>query len=307
MPNNIWSYVTHPDGVLERNVAVKAKKDGRPLRIAHLTDLHFNYCNQEDINENDPVLMSTLQKREWLKNGSSVENAIRTLEHAKDADAIVITGDILDYLSHGCEELATKYVFNKYPNLIASLGNHECARKVQGEFTETMSYTQKQDWLKTFWPNDIHYSSTVIDERVMIIQMDNCSEKIGFRQEQIKSLSNDIEKARSNGYIALLFFHFHISPDNEKYSKTDADKVGDASWATVDLNRHGISEKHGHASTEINKIIKANADVIKGCFCGHMHSDFYCEILADDGQIIPQYILIGTPYDKGHLLNINIE
>ena len=107
MPNpNIWNYVTADDGVIERRIKISSKKSGKPIRISHLTDLHFNFCNQDDIKENDPVLMSTYENREWLKNGSSVENALRTLKHAEGSDAIVITGDILDYLSYGCEELA---------------------------------------------------------------------------------------------------------------------------------------------------------------------------------------------------------
>ena len=304
---HIWNYVICSDGVIKRNITIKAKKRGRPLSIAHLTDLHFNFCNQRDIEENDPVLMSTYENREWLKNGSSVENAKRTLSHTKDADAIVITGDILDYLSYGCEELAVEHIFKPHPNLIASLGNHEAARKVQGKYAETMSYSEKEKRLKRFWQNPIHYSSSIIDGRVMIIQMDNCSEKVGFRPEQIKLLSNDIETTRKNDYIALLFFHVHISPNDERYSNVTADKIGDEAWATLDLNRHGIDARHGEASAEICKIIRSSADVIKGCFCGHLHSDFYCEITADNNQTIPQYILIGTPYGKGHLLNISIE
>ena len=305
--DEIWSYRKCPDGVEERTVKIKAKKSGKTIRISHLTDIHLNYCNEQDFEENDPVLMSTYENREWLKNGSSLDNAVRSLAHAKDSDVIVITGDILDYLSYGCEELAVEHIFKPYPNLIASLGNHEAARKVQGKYAEAMSYAEKEKRLIRFWPNPIHYSSSIIDERVMIIQMDNCSEKIDFRPEQIKLLSNDIETARNNGYIALLFFHVHISPNDERYSNVTADKIGDESWATLDLNRHGIDARHGEASEEICKIIRSSADVIKGCFCGHLHSDFYCEITADNNQIIPQYILIGTPYDKGHLLNIIIE
>lgn len=311
MNNNIWNYSPLPDGVIERNITIKAKKSGRPLRIAHLTDLHLNLCNERDFEENDPVLMSTCENREWLKNGESVDNAIKTLEHAKNSDAIVITGDILDYLSYGCEELAKRHVFEPYTQILASLGNHEAARKVQGKYPEVMPYAEKEDRLKSFWPNDIHYSSQIIDERVMLIQMDNCSEGIGFRSEQIEFFTNDIKKARENDYIALLFFHIHISPADEKYINAKADLIGDESWSILDLNRHGINEKHGEASVKILDIIKNSADVIKGCFCGHVHSDFYCEINAKtpDGLDfpIPQYILIGTPYGKGHLLNINIE
>ena len=176
----IWNYLTTEDNVTERTISINAKKSGKPIRIAHLTDLHFNFCNQRDIEENDSVLMSTLEHRKWLKNGSSVDNAIRTLAHAKNADAIVITGDILDYLSYGCEELAVKHIFKPYKNVIAVLGNHEAARRVEGKVAEAMSYDEKKKRLSAFWPNDLHYSSTVIDERVMLIQMDNCSKKIGF-------------------------------------------------------------------------------------------------------------------------------
>ena len=303
---HIWNYTTLHDGVLERNITIKAKRAGRPLRISHLTDLHLNLCNEKDFSENDPVLMSTYENRKWLKDGESLENAIRTLEHAKESDAIVITGDILDYLSYGCEELAKRHVFEPYTQILASLGNHEAARKVQGKYPEVMPYAEKEDRLKSFWPNDIHYSSQIIDERVMLIQMDNCAAKSGFREDQIIPFTEDIKKARENGYIALLFFHIHISPDDEKYSNAKADKIGDKSWAILDLNRHGISERHGDASKKIINIIKSSADVIKACFCGHIHSDFYCEINGTASPI-PQYILIGTPYDKGHLLNINIE
>lgn len=305
--NNIWNYSESDDGVIERTVYIKAKKCGDPIRIAHLTDMHFNFCNEKDIKENDPVLMSTYANREWLKNGSSVENAKRSLKHAKDADAIVTTGDILDYLSFGCEKLAKEYVFKPYPDLIAALGNHETARKVQGIYAETMPYTEKEKWLKTFWPNDIHYSSHIISERVMIIQMDNCSSGNGFRSEQIDKLNADIKKARKSSYIALLFFHIHISPENEKYSDVKADMIGDEAYSRVDLNRYGIKEKNGIASKEICEIIRSSEDVIKGCFCGHMHSDFYCEIEAENGKTIPQYILMGTPYGKGHILNIIIS
>ena len=308
--DEIWSYRKCPDGVEERTVKIKAKKSGKPIRISHLTDIHLNYCNEQDFEENDPVLMSTYENREWLKNGSSLDNAVRSLTHAKDSDIIVITGDILDYLSYGCEELAKKHIFAPYPNLIASLGNHEAARKVQGKIAETMPFEEKEKRLKALWCNDISYSSTVIDERVMIIQMDNCSRKIGFCENQIEPFKNDIEKARENGYIALLFFHVNIATDNENDEQVFADRIGDSSCKEMNLSKDGISEKSGDASKKICDIIRNSADVIMGCFCGHLHCDLYSEISAKtksgESQTIPQYILIGTPYGKGHLLNIEI-
>ena len=308
---NIWKETTLQDGVLARDITIKSNKHGKPLKIVHMTDMHLNFCNGQDFEENDPVLMSTYENREWLKNGASLKNAVRCLEHAKNADKIVITGDILDYLSYGCTELAKKHIFEPYGNIIASLGNHETARKVQGKFPEIMPQEEKEKRLRDIWPNDIRYSSTVLDERVMLIQMDNSSKGCKFFDEQIEPFKKDLQKARENGYIALLFFHINLATQNEEDKDTKAINIGDKAYATMSFDTYGISKKNGSASTEICNIIKTSADVIKGCFCGHMHSDFYTEIVANDNNgtktRIPQYVLIGTPYGDGHILNINIE
>ena len=308
---NIWKETLLSDGVLARDITIKANKNGAPLKIAHLTDLHLNLCNKQDFEENDPTLMSTYEHREWLKNGASLENAIRCLEHTKDADAVVITGDILDYLSYGCIELAKKHIFDTYDNVIASLGNHETARKVQGTVLDTMPIEEKEKRIRDIWPNDIRYSSKVLDNRVMLIQMDNSSRGCKFFEEQIEPLKKDLQTSRENGYIALLFFHINLATQNEEDKDTKAINIGDKNYATMSYDNYGISEKNGSASAEICNIIKTNADIIKACFCGHMHSDFYTEIVAKDNEgneaRIPQYLLIGTPYGKGHILNINIE
>ena len=308
---NVWKETTLQDGVLARDITIKSNKHGRSLRIVQMTDIHLNFCNELDFAENDPVLMSTYENRIWLKNGESLENAMRCLAHAKDADKIVITGDILDYLSCGCAELAENNVFKPYNNIIASLGNHETARKVQGKIAESMPIEEKESRLRAIWPNDIRYSSTELDERVMLIQMDNSSRGCKFFDEQIEPFKKDLQKARENGYIALLFFHINLATQNEEDKDTKAINIGDKAYATMSFDTYGISEKNGDASAEICKTIKTNADVIKGCFCGHMHSDFYTEIVATDANgnyaRIPQYLLIGASYDKGHILNINIE
>jgi hypothetical protein len=61
-------------------------------------------------------------------------------------------------------------------------------------------------------------------------------------------------------------------------------------------------------------LIRQSADVIKGVFCGHRHSDFYTEILgidqngAPNQKVIPQYILTATVYDdRGHMMKITID
>lgn len=70
--------------------------------------------------------------------------------------------------------------------------------------------------------------------------------------------------------------------------------------------------KEGDAATEqIYDLIRNNADVIKGTFCGHQHFDYYTEIVAKtaDGKdtIIPQYIMCAAYRHNGHLMKITVK
>lgn len=104
---------------------------GQEVVIGHLSDLHYNYCDQQDLDEADPVLMSTLKNRRWLANAESVPVAARCLAFLQDTDQIVINGDTLDYLSRGALTLMQREIWEKYPDIIATVGGHELARKMQ--------------------------------------------------------------------------------------------------------------------------------------------------------------------------------
>ena len=58
-------------------------------------------------------------------------------------------------------------------------------------------------------------------------------------------------------------------------------------------------------------MIANNADVIKGIFAGHYHSDYMTKIAAKtpsgEDTFIPQYVLTGNPYDGGHVLKITVK
>ena len=307
-----WKYVSCPDGVVERHVTVNALKPGRPISIIQLTDMHFNYCNEQDMAEADPVLMSTYENRIWLRDGSSLENAQRCLERAKSADALVITGDTLDYLSHGCLEMAKKHVFEVFPDAMVALGNHEPVRKMQGVVPENTSLESRIEILEKNWLHDIYYSSKIIADRVMLIQMDDCASPEGFWDRQVEPLKRDIELARERELAVMIFFHVPIATENPEFADFEAIMIGDGNAAHHrNLMDRGVSGRWSEASGKVCEIIRNSADVIKGCFCGDLHNDFYCEILAKtkDGEdaIIPQYVLMGTPYGKGHVMKITVE
>ncbi|MBQ8431453.1 MAG: metallophosphoesterase [Clostridia bacterium] len=310
-PNSLmWEYTTDADGVVVRDLTINTAKGGDPLTILQITDLHFNYCNQQDLDEADPVILSTLEKRTWLKDGKSVANTLRCLAYAENAEQLVVTGDILDYLSHGTIELTKKHLFDPYPELLACLGNHEPVRQMQGTVADTTSFESRMERLQAIWPHDIYYASKVLDERVMLIQLDNGSTG-EFWESQIEPFQKDLALAREKGYTVLLFYHIPLSTGNVADYNNVALMVGDKNNSSWNFYTKGIGNLSTGASKTIYDLIVNNADIIAGAFCGHKHSDFYTEIKAKtaDGAdaIIPQYVLIGVPYGKGHVLRITVK
>ena len=75
---------------------------GEEICIGHVSDLHFNYCNAQDMAEANPVIMSTIEYRLWQANAKALPNAQRALEFlTEQCEQTVVNGDTLDYLTHG--------------------------------------------------------------------------------------------------------------------------------------------------------------------------------------------------------------
>ncbi len=290
-----------------------------PVRIGYATDLHFNYCNDRDFEENDPVLMSTYKNRQWLKNGASLPNARRCLEYISSTDQMILGGDILDYLSYGTMELMDKEIWDKYPGILSVVGGHELLRRCQGDVEDNLTYSERISIIEDYWRHDIHYYSKAIKESVMVVLMLN--DHASFTKEQGERLLSDIDLARKNGYPILLFAHEPLRTFNPKEKSLPIESVltlGDAGGFPINyfdgiidgkliLGNDACSEE----TKEVLSIIRSNADVIRAVIVGHRHSNIYTEIIATtpDGApaVIPQYICIGTPYDKGHVAEIVVE
>ena len=299
-------------GVSVREVVIETgDENAEPLEIFQITDLHFNYCNDEDFEEANPSIMATYNGRKWLANGSSVPNAVRALEYASQGDAIVITGDVLDYMSRGAMELAQKYIWDPYPEAMVTLGNHEMTRRCQDNpvTPDPTTLESRYDILQENWAHDVYYESRVLDDRLMLIQMDNGSMR--FWDNQVEPFKADIELAREKGYTILLFYHVPICTNNPNETDVYPIRRNDTfNWNFSTNAEIGYAGTTG-ATAEICDLIANNADVIKGIFAGHYHSDYKTEIYAKtpDGEhaIIPQYVLTGNPYDGGHAMKITVK
>lgn len=300
-------YSLLPTGVMMRKIIIKTHLDGPSVKIAQLTDTHINYCNEKDLL--DPVLKSTYENRQWLKDGASLSNIRFTLKEADalDPDMIVLTGDVYDYYSEGVVEKANEYIFDAYDNILACIGNHEPIRQCEGKVADHLSYDTLRGMVADSWCNDISYESTVIENKVMLIAIDN---SYGFRDEQVPRLTADLNTAREMGYVVLLFYHVPLCSGLESDNNIAPEWGNHQNWSFGTTSSYVGPYSKG-VDAKIYSLIRRNGDIIRGLFCGHVHGDFYTEIPAKtiDGidTMIPQYIMTPVAYNNGHFLYIVVE
>lgn len=300
------------NGLSVREVTIHSgSRDTTPVEIVQMSDFHFNFCNAKDFEENNPSTMSTYYNRDLKRNGASLPMALKCLEYGSMFDQAVITGDVIDYISNGNLELMKRYVWDAHPGILATLGNHDPVR-VMGlptDVPDPTSLKSRYELLQKTWAHDVYYTSKVVKNKVMVIQMDNSQR--GFWDLQVAKLQADIATARSRGYTVLLFMHLPLSTGNSADTAVSSFHVNDPSGATFDFYTKGIGYNAGGATGQVYDLITNNADVICGVFTGDMHSDFYTEIVAKtaDGTqtTIPQYVLTGAFYDDGAVMHITVD
>lgn len=309
---------TSPEGLYIRDVELDLGL-GEEILIGQLSDIHFNYCNEQDFREADPVVMSTYQYREWNKGATTVPKARRCFEFLDDADLIVVNGDSMDYLSHGAMELMQSEIWDKYPDCIATVGGHESARRMQGKVDENTTLEERLSVVQSVWKHDIYYVSKLVKNKVLVVGMYN--NQATCPKVVYEKLKEDIALAREKGYKVLLFAHESFATRNPQHENITLDDImlaGDPSGFPKDFysgvtrgNKMVGSDLCDEETRGVYELIVSSADVVKGVFAGHLHNDMYLEIMAKtpDGKAatIPQYIHTATAYDKGHLMRILIK
>jgi hypothetical protein len=305
------------DNTYVRDVTVPAGI-GTEVHIGLLTDIHINYCNAQDFEEADPVIMSTYENRKWNANAESLPKLQRAFDFLDDMDQIVLCGDTLDYISHGTMELMQREVWDKHPDVLAVVGGHELHRKMQGKVDDPLTDAEKLDIIKEFWKHDVYYYSKLIKNKVLAVAM--LDHEAHFYEDQLSKLRADIACARQNGYVILIFVHEPFAthnPADREFRAEDTMHLGDPSGYPRDFcdgSARGTymigSEDCDAVTREVYETITRNADVVKAVVAGHFHSDIHLEIAAQtpDGTpaVIPQYISTALAYGAGHMMRISV-
>lgn len=300
------------NGMYIRTASFKSKKPGtKPVRILDFTDVHLNYTNDNDKDNAEVMLTKTC--RHWNENGASVKALTKAMDYAENFDKTIITGDVLDYLSYGAMELMDKYIWDRDPDITVAIGGHEYVRQMETGRADETPLESRLKILADYWRHDIYYTSEILGDKVMLISMDNNNAK--YSENQAKKLRADVECAKKEDLIILIFQHEAVSTGNPSDKCVKALIEGDGlEYNFYDLMP--ITDGTSEATKEVYALITENADVVKGLFCGHYHSGYYTEIKASytdefgvHDAVIPQYIEEGLVYNDyaGHVMEITIE
>ena len=300
-----WVYQLADSGIYVREARFDSGKGGDPATIIQLSDLHFTGINDKDRQEKNEALLWTYNKRKGAFP-NSVANTQRCMDYASQFDQTIVTGDAIDYLAWGTLEQMQKYVWDKDPKALVTLGNHEPVRVMSfpDQIPDNSTLESRYAILESFWKHDIYYSSKVIKNKAMVIQMDNSQCK--FWPEQLPKLKADIATAKKNGYVVLLFFHYPLNTGV-------AGRVQSffPNNTSTPFNSGNVAKNQSEATKNVYDVITNNADVIKGVFCGDYHSNYYTEIKAktSDGTdtVIPQYVLTVMNAGMGTVMKITVK
>lgn len=300
-----WIYSLDDSNIRIREAVFDSGKGGEPAEIIQLTDVHFNALNEQDYIDNNPTVISSYEKHTAGQNGTHLERAVRCMEYANMYyDQTIITGDNMSFQTWGGIQQIKEALWGADPSAMITLGNHDMMQRMSGLYPETTSLESRYSTLQENWRHDIYYSSRVIKDKVMVVQMDNSLSY--YWEGQAEKLAADIEKARENGYIILIFQHVPLMTNNSEYSEVRPMITNDDTIVydySVNDGFDGIRTNRDDVTTEVYNLITSNADVIKGLFHGHYHLDLYSEVKATepDGTetVIPQYGANTTAYNSG--------
>ena len=278
--------------------------DGEEIELAHITDIHLNHYNADDLL--DEEIMDSVRHREWLKGAECVLPAERAMNAAAYADQTVITGDIVDYLSRGARELAQKYVLSRDPGLLCSPGLHDFVKELETGKPEKLSYEEREKILQSFWPNDLHYASKILKNKLIVAVVDNSQNH--YCPKAYEPLKAEIEKARENGLKILVFQHEPLSTHNSADTLVKSNTpIVCAAYDFFDGPRINGGSKANETDKKFYQLLLNSTDVVKGVFAGHLHNTYYTEIKGENGAFIPQYVSLACLYFGGSLTRIIIK
>lgn len=223
----------------------------KTVRILQLTDVHLSLADDrdgDDMKEHAASRRNTFFREAGFPERDPVGYLEDAMEYAKAFDCTVITGDVLDFMTHANCDMAKKILAGK--DYMFCAGNHEFCPKV-GVPDSFARKEERLDDIQSYFRGDMVFESRIVGG-VNVIAIDNSY--YTWTEEQLEWLKAEV----SRGLPCILFCHVPLTSNH------------------LD---HNPPHKDLHASDEVvettRKVTKyiVEEPAIKAVFSGHYHNN----------------------------------
>ena len=286
--------------------------------ILFLADTHFAAINARDISENNPLVLTSYEKRGPVFGGDRVvKNATEVMKYSPQFDKTVLLGDSMDFLSYGGLQALERYIYGACPDALVLVGNHDDTRIAGHRASDETPRSSREEILASVIKNDIFYHSESLGKAILLIGMNNCHRR--YTEQQRALLEADICRAREEGRKVIIAQHEMINTGREEDSRLPVLHLNSSWCYNSAYNFCNGADKIGTAAdnettSAVYNLISSSADVILAVFAGHWHNAAYCEINATynkDGKTvnttIPQYVVPSAAYGDGFMAVVTVK
>lgn len=173
-----------------------------PVKVVHITDSHLSFAKAEEGARECRHARERRQGFETVTGGQNAkDNFLSQLSYAADADACVMTGDIIDFPSQANLELLRQNAPSAPGRVLYTLGNHDWCYPWEKPVAETL--LRHQGGFTAWYGNDVTFNSTQIGG-LLFVGIDNSTYQFSRRQRLM--LACEFLK----GLPVVLFFHIPL-------------------------------------------------------------------------------------------------
>ena len=314
---NTHIYKTIPDDIEVHRVFIN-RGGSCETNLLFFADTHIVGFNDEDNHENNPLVRESYERR---MKSFSAEQTVRNVDKIMGIsplfDKTILVGDTMDYLSNAGLDFINQQIYNKNPNTLILVGNHDDTRIAGHKGKDLTTRESREGILEKHIKTDIFYHSEQIGENTLLIGLNNCHRRYTLEQKQ--RLESDIEYAREQNLTIIIAQHEMINTGNPEDDKLPALLVKSNWCYNAAYNFYNGNDKIGtykddEITSAVYGMITSNADVIGAIVCGHWHNAAYCEINASytkDGvtvpHVIPQYVVASSAYSNPFVTIVTIK
>ena len=260
---------------------IKVEGLTREYKFIHLTDLHMCAISNEDKAIMKPDRLSYAEERRNTFYNNEVYSedkifAYYQLAEKKNADLVVMTGDILDFPSKANVSVLYKAASEANVNTLYCLGNHDWSFK--DDYHTLNAKKTNIPLFKDFCGGDPYFSYVEYDD-LILAAIDNSTDKV------TKSTVDKFLALYDKGKPIVLALHVPL------YSEKLAEKSIEHSKQNLTMGGEGMHADDENVKRLYEAVCIDEDTPVVAVLSGHLH--YYFEESFPNG--VPQYVT-GTGY-----------